>query len=77
MSKKIIFLLTFIKIAISKFYEKPKIQLSNFRFLGVGGAYPCHTDKLCLSSVLDIETIFQAKKEVQGDMSYAIVRNEK
>jgi len=27
--------------------------------------------------VLDIETIFQAKKEVQGDMSYAIVRNEK
>ena len=27
--------------------------------------------------MLDIETIFQAKKEVQGDMSYAIVRNEK
>jgi len=27
--------------------------------------------------VLDIETISQAKKEVQGDMSYAIVRNEK
>jgi DNA-directed RNA polymerase subunit H (RpoH/RPB5) len=27
--------------------------------------------------VLDIETIFRAKKEVQGDMSYSIVRNEK
>lgn len=27
--------------------------------------------------MLDIETISQAKKEVQGDMSYAIVRNEK
>jgi len=27
--------------------------------------------------VLDIETISQAKKEVHGDMSYAIVRNEK
>jgi len=27
--------------------------------------------------VLDIETISRAKKEVQGDMSYAIVRNEK
>ena len=40
-------------------------------------AEPCHTDKLCLSSVLDIETISQTKKEVQGDMSYAIVRNEK
>lgn len=27
--------------------------------------------------MLDIETISRAKKEVQGDMSYAIVRNEK
>jgi hypothetical protein len=27
--------------------------------------------------VLDIETISQAKKEVHGDMSYAIIRNEK
>ena len=27
--------------------------------------------------MLDIETISQAKKEVQGDMSYATVRNEK
>ena len=27
--------------------------------------------------LLDIETISRAKKEVQGDMSYAIVRNEK
>ena len=27
--------------------------------------------------MLDIETISQTKKEVQGDMSYAIVRNEK
>jgi hypothetical protein len=27
--------------------------------------------------VLDIETISRAKKEVHGDMSYAIVRNEK
>ena len=53
------------------------MQLSNFRFLGVWGAYPCHTDKLCLSSVLDIEIISREKKEVHGDMSYAIVRNEK
>ena len=27
--------------------------------------------------MLDIETISRAKKEVHGDMSYAIVRNEK
>ena len=31
----------------------------------------------CLSSMLDIQRISLAKKEVQEDMSYAIVRNEK
>lgn len=31
----------------------------------------------CLSSMLDIRRLSLAKKEVQEDMSYAIVRNEK
>ena len=34
-------------------------------------------DKICLSSVLDIDTISQTKNEVHEDMSYAIVRNGK
>ena len=31
----------------------------------------------CLSSMLDIQRISWAKKEVQEDMSYAIIRNDK
>mgnify|MGYP002618880134 FL=1 len=41
------------------------------------GCKPLPHRQTCLSSVLDIETISRAKKEVHGDMSYAIVRNEK
>ena len=50
----------------------------NCKILGFGvwGSQACHTDKLCLSSVLDIGIISQTKKEVHGDISYAIVRNE-
>ena len=31
----------------------------------------------CLTSMLDIQSISWAKKEVKEDMSYAIIRNEK
>ena len=31
----------------------------------------------CLSSMLDIQSISWANKEVKEDMSYAIIRNEK
>ena len=48
-SKKFIFLLTFIKIATSIFMKNLKMQLSNFRFWGVGLPNPAtQTNFVCL-----------------------------
>ena len=57
--------------------KKPKNANSNFLGLGCGVVKPCHTGQTCLSSMLDIQRISWAKKEVQEDMSYAIIRNDK